>query len=396
MSTQGYTYKYSIKELPKNHVTTGMILFAVGLVLSVLGFIVDPLRATFNSLIVFVFLYGVGLGAIFFTALEYLVGAVWSVPFRRVTESLTRLLYFAPIFAIPTLINNHDVFHWTHTNLYATDEMLANKAPYLNTTFFFIRIIGIYLLMSLFTFLITRNSEKQDTTKDQKYTTKNKKLSAMMMPVFALCTTLLGVDFIMSLEPHWFSTIFGVYYFAGSFLSALAFITVISVTMNENGNFGAGVNKNHYYSLGALLFGFTNFWGYIAFSQYILIWYANIPEETFWFINRWEGSWAIVSIGLIIVHFIVPYFFLLTQTAKKDPVRLKLGAIWLIFAHFYDLYWLVMPTYSKDGAPFGWMEIAFPVMAIGFVMVVFSIVAKKKNMIPIGDPKLRQAMKFHM
>jgi hypothetical protein len=391
-----FVYDYQVKALPKNHVTSGMVLFAAGLILAVLGLIVDPLRATFNSLIVFVFLYGVGLGALFFTALEYLVGAVWSVPFRRVTESLTRLLYVAPIFAIPTLINNHDVFHWTHTEVVANDAILANKAPYLNTTFFFARLIGVYLLMSFFTFIITRNSEKQDKTKDPKYTNANKKISAAMMPIYAICTTLLGIDFIMSLEPHWFSTIFGIYYFSGSFLTALAFITVISVTLNENGNFGKGVNKNHYYSLGALLFGFTNFWGYIAFSQYILIWYANIPEETFWFIDRWEGSWAMVSIGLIFVHFIVPYFFLLTRPSKQDPVRLKLGAMWLIFAHFYDLYWLVMPTYSKDGAVFGWMEIAFPIMGIGFVMLVFSLVAKNKNMIPIGDPKLKRAINFHL
>ena len=148
--------------------------------------------------------------------------------------------------------------------------------------------------------------------------------------------------------------------------------------MNEKGLLIKGITKDHYYSLGAYLFAFINFWAYIAFSQYMLIWYANLPEETFWFLNRWEGNWMYVSLGLILVHFLIPYFGLLSQPSKMDPKRLKLMAIWILFAHFYDLYWLIMPTFSKEGIAFGWIEISFPILAVGLVITIFSIKAKKE------------------
>ena len=149
------------------------------------------------------------------------------------------------------------------------------------------------------------------------------------MPVFALTTTFFAIDWIMSLEPHWFSTIFGVYYFSGTFLCALAVATFIIVSLNERGYLVAGLGKDHYYSLGTLLFVFTNFWAYIAFSQFMLIWYANVPEETYWFIARWKNGWEYVSLALIFMKFLVPYFVLLSQPSKMDGRKLKFIGIWL-------------------------------------------------------------------
>jgi hypothetical protein len=144
-----------------------------------------------------------------------------------------------------------------------------------------------------------------------------------------------------------------------------------------------------------LLFAFINFWAYIAFSQFLLIWYANLPEETFWFIKRWKEGWEYVSILLIIVHFVVPYFALLTQDSKMDTKRLKLMSIWILFSHLLDLYWLVMPTYG-EGIPFGWMEIGFPILLVGLALVVLSYKVKRNNMIPVGDPKLERGLSFHL
>ncbi len=387
---------YEKKPFPKQVVTIGAILTAIGLILGIAAYMVEPLRANFNTIIAFMFLTSIGFGSLFIVALEYLAGASWSTPFRRVTEIFALLVFVAWIFAIPGFLNLHGLFHWSHAEVVAKDAILKGKSPYLNSTFFIVRTIAIFALGMLFYKLIVGNSNKQDLSKDQNLTRKNIKLSAIFMPVFAISITLLAIDWMMSLEPHWFSTIYGVYYFAGSFLAALSALAFTAITLNEKGLLAKGLTKDHYYSLGALIFGFTNFWAYIAFSQFLLIWYANLPEETFWFINRWEGSWKFVSIGIIFIRFVVPYITLLTQPSKMNPKRLKFAALWILASHFYDLYWLIMPTYSKLGCVFGWMEISFPILAIGVVILVFGLAAKNKNLVPIGDPKLKSGMDFRL
>jgi hypothetical protein len=216
------------------------------------------------------------------------------------------------------------------------------------------------------------------------------------MPFFAITITFSAIDWLMSLEPHWFSTIFGVYYFSGTVLAALAATTIAAVLLNENGYLVKGLKTDHYYSLGALLFAFTNFWAYIAFSQFLLIWYANLPEETFWLLQRWEGSWVYFSIGLIIVHFVIPYFGLLSQPSKMDPKRLVVMSGVILFAHLYDIYWMAMPTFSKEGVVFGWMEFGFPLFAAGLIIIVFVLVSRGKNLVPVGDPKLKRGIDFRL
>ncbi|MBU2493002.1 MAG: quinol:cytochrome C oxidoreductase [Bacteroidetes bacterium] len=342
------------------------------------------------------FLTSIGLGSLFLVAIEYLGGAVWSTPFRRVSEFLAAVLIVVPIIAIPVYLNLHSIFHWTHTDVVAADPILSGKSAYLNETFFAVRVVVFFALWLLFYFLITKNSKKQDETKDQNLTTRNIKLSAVFMPIFALTITFASIDWIMSLNPHWFSTIFGVYYFTGSLLAALAAGTFIIVMLNEKGYLIKGLKKDHYYSLGALLFAFTNFWAYIAFSQFMLIWYANLPEETVFFMDRLHGSWVYVSIGLIFIRFIIPYAGLLSQPSKMNAKNLKFFSLWILFAHFYDLYWLIMPSYSKEGFVLGWMELGFPLLAVGIIILVFSIKSKKENLIPIGDPKLQRGLDFRL
>ncbi|MBU2506423.1 MAG: quinol:cytochrome C oxidoreductase, partial [Bacteroidetes bacterium] len=188
----------------------------------------------------------------------------------------------------------------------------------------------------------------------------------------------------------------GVYYFSGTVLAGLAAVTFIVVVLNENGYLAKGIIKDHYYSLGALLFAFTNFWAYIAFSQFLLIWYANLPEETVWFLQRWEGSWIAVSLALLLIRFLIPYFGLLSQPSKMNPKRLKTISIVILFAHFLDLYWLIMPTYSRDGFVFGWIEIGFLILTVGLLITVFILRSKNTNMIAIGDPKLKRGLNFRM
>jgi len=232
-------------------------------------------------------------------------------------------------------------------------------------------------LWSLFYFIITRNSRKQDVTKDQKLTRRNIKLSAVFIPVFAITISLAAIDWLMSIEPHWFSTIFGVYYFSGTVIAAIAAVTIATVYLKEHGYLHSRMTNDHLFSLGALQFAFINFWGYIAFSQYLLIWYADLPEETFWILQRWEGGWAIISLLLIIIHFLVPYIALVSQPSKMNPKRLKFISVWLLFAHLFDLYWLVMPQIPglADGYVFSWVDLVFPVAVVGLRKKILCLLA---------------------
>ncbi len=396
MNDSQFKIEYQKKELPAVINKIAFALLAVGLVIVILAFFIDPVRSAFNNLILLMFLTSIGVGSLFLVCIEYLGGAVWSTPFRRVTEILASVLLILPIIAIPVYLNMHGLYHWTHEDAVASDKILAGKEPYLNMGFFTIRNLAFYAIWIFFYFIIIRNSRKQDTSHDQKLTTKNIRLSAIFMPIFAITITFSAIDWMMSLEPHWFSTIYGVYYFSGTVLAALAATTFIVVMLNEKGLFIKGITRDHYYSLGALLFAFTNFWAYIAFSQYLLIWYANLPEETFWFLQRWEGSWIFFSIGLIIVRFVVPYVGLLSQPSKMNPKRLLFMSLWILLAHIYDLYWLTMPTFSESGVTLGWMELGFPLIAFGLLMLIFGIKSKKENIVPIGDPKLKRGLNFRL
>ncbi len=396
MSNSTFIPVYEKKPIPNLLIKLGLIFLGVGLILIILSFTDDPIRSSFVSLVTFAFVLSIALGSMFVIALEYIAGAVWSVPFRRVAEALGALIFVAPIFLIPVIFNLHNLFIWTHKDLVANDSILNSKAPFLNETFLYVRTAVIFLIWWSFYLLMTRNSLSQDKTGDQKYTKRNSIISGIFIVFFAISITIISIDWLMSLEPRWFSTIFGVYYFSGTFLAGLAAITLFSINLNERGFLIQGIKPDHYYSLGAWMFAFINFWGYIAFSQFMLIWYANLPEETFWFITRGTGSWMYFSIGMIVVHFLVPYILILSQPSKMDPKRLKIAGAWILFAHFYDLYWLVMPTLDQQGFKFNFFDLAFPVFVVGLVMVVFYIFAKNRNMIPVKDPKLKRALDFRL
>jgi hypothetical protein len=317
---------------------------------------------------------------------------VWSTPLRRIFEMFSSLILFLPIFALPVVFSMQDLYEWTHK----TDEILARKAAYLNQPFFMVRLAIIIGLWIVFYKLFTGNSLKQDTTQDQSLTAKNVKLSALFIPVMGLSITALSIDFLMSLEPHWFSTIFGVNFFIGSLTAALAVITIAVVLLNENGYLHPGTVRDHYYSLGFGMIAATVFWMYTAFSQGMLIWYANIPEETPWYLHRWDGDWKVITLAQILVHFIIPFFLLVQRKNKRNPNRMLFASVWILFAHLFDLYWVVMPAYRPQGPIIGWNELGFVLLAAGVIITVFHQQTKRKNLVAVGDPKLQRGLEFRL
>jgi hypothetical protein len=383
---------YLKKNLPEKFGKAGMLLSGIGVVLIILSFIVNSERAFFGYLWMYMFLVSIGVGSLALVALEYLVGATWSTPFRRISEFLSSLIPLLVILVIPLFFGLHDLYHWTHQEVVDSDPVLKAKEAYLNVPFFTIRTVVILGIWITFFFLFIRNSVKQDTINDPELTRKNVVYSAIFAILFILTMSITAIDWMMSLEPHWFSTIYGIYYFAGTIVASFAATTLVAVFLNRNGYLNSRIKDQHYYSLGTLMFGFNIFWAYIAFSQYLLIWY----EETFWFLDRMQGSWAYFSIGLVIIHFVIPFLVLLPRSSKVSPKLLVVMSIWLLGAHLYDLYWLIMPTYAKDGVIFSWNELGFLFFATGLIMVVFKKRSEKINLEPVGDPKLESGLNFHL
>jgi ABC-type uncharacterized transport system permease subunit len=396
MSANEKINEYQHKPLPQKVTLIGLVILIIGILWSGAAFFTNPLRAEFNYLIAFTFLVSIALGSLFWVAIEYIAGADWSTPVRRVPEFLASLLWIVALGAVPLIIFSHDLYHWMHKEAVMGDHILEGKMAYLNETFFIVRTVIVIAIWLIFYYLITRNSQKQDEDGSQKRTAINIRLSAAFLVLFALSITVASVDWMMSLDPHWFSTIFGVYYFSGTVMAGISAVALATVLLKENGYLHPHMPRDSYYSMGTLMFAFNIFWAYIAFSQYMLIWYGNLPEETFWFIDRMKNGWGTVAWGLIIFHFLIPFLLMLPRSIKTNPLQLKIWSVWLLLAHYYDLYFVIMPAYSKESVTLGWMEFGFPLIPVGLAIVFFAWQAKKKNLVPVKDPKLERGLHFHL
>jgi len=269
--------------------------------------------------------------------------------------------------------------------------IMAGKKPWLNVPFFTVRLIVYVTVWIGMYFFIVGNSFRQDKTEDIKLTRRNWKFSAPVTIFYGVTITFAAFDLLMSLYPHWFSTIFGVYYFSASLVGTLSVITILAVLLKKAHLLDEWLTPERFHDLGKLLFAFNVFWAYIAFSQYILIWYANLPEEIAFYTYRFHHGWQYVSLFLLVGHFIVPFVLLLSQDAKTNLNTLLAGAVLLLVAHFVDMYWLVMPNYNHDAVTFGWMELA-PTLAMGgLLLIVLAWQMKTRSAVPVNDPLLAEA-----
>ena len=377
------------------------VIFAILMFLGVIGFGIslasgDTERAWHAYLIGYFYFVSLALGGLFFAAIQHITKAGWSVNIRRFAEGLTSFLPMAFVFGIILLFGAGHLYEWLHPEAVAHDRLLQHKAPYLNQGFFWVRVVLFFVLWLIFQKSIVGRSLKQDETGDVGLTAKNLKASIGFIVVFALSYSFFSVDHLMSLEPHWFSTIFGVYCFAGLFQSTLAFIIIFVVKSMKSGQLKGWVDENHLHDLGKFLFAFTVFWAYIAFSQYMLIWYANISEETLFYIPRSKGSWAFISVALILLKFVVPFFALLPRWAKRSPGYLSAVAGWILIMQYVDLYWLVYPNLSKTETIFGLTEILTFCGFLGVFLFVVTRFLSKHQIVPVKDPYIHESMHHHV
>jgi len=360
----------------------------VGMALSAAGWALDADRFFHAYLAAITCWVAIALGALFFVMLHHLVSARWSVVVRRLSENVMMTLPYLAILFIPVLFGFGHLYHWSHSDAVAADELLQKKAGYLNIPFFVIRTAVYFAVWSLLARYLYRASIRQDAGYNQADVDKIKRVSAGGMIVYALTVTAAAFDWLMSLDPHWYSTIFGVNYFAAGLVTFISFLTLLALVFRRGGILRETITVEHYHDLGKLIFAFTIFWTYTNFSQYFLIWYGNIPEETIWYADRWVGSWKAISMIILFGHFVVPFIVLMTRSAKRSFTVLGVVAAWMVLMHYVEMYWLVYPTFSEHGASFNWLE---PVTFLGIGGIVVWAIwtnCSKQALVPVNDPKL--------
>ncbi len=364
-----------------------------GLALSAIGIAVDPARFFHSYLVAYMFWTTVGLGALFLVMLHYLVNARWSIVIRRLLEAVMATLPAMAILFIPIAAGIHQLYPWSDASAVARDALLTQKASYLNSVFFLVRASVYFAIWYLLSRSLYRASVAEDNAYDEARRARTRRVAAGGMLLFALTSTFAAFDWLMSLDPHWYSTIYGAYVFAGAVLSILSFAMLVALHLRRKGILADVIGVEHYNDLGKLAFAFTIFWAYMAFSQYFVIWYGNIPEETLWYAHRWVGSWKIASLLLVVGRFALPFLFLMPKTIKRNLPFLAVISVWMLLMQWLDMYWLVMPGQSPEGAGLSWME---PVTMAGvggiFVWLFWRRLASAP-LIPVGDPRLEGSLR---
>lgn len=387
---QGEQYKQSGKLK-----TISLVLIAIGVLSIVWAFFNDSHRAWGNLLINNFYLVGLALAGILFVVLQAVTNASWSVGFRRIPEAFGMVLPIAGILLLITVIfGHHDLYHWTHEGIMDPksenfDEIIAEKAAYLNFPFMIGRIVISILLWFAIYYAIRKNSLREDTEGGFKILKKNKTLSAVFLPVYAVTFAMFSWDVLMSIDTHWYSTIYWVYQFAGLWVSGVAAIMVTVILLQKAGYLGF-VNKSHIHDLGKLMFAFSIFWAYIWLSQFLLTYYANIPEESIYYQERWEISKPMfwINFGM---NFIAPFFIFMTRNAKRSYNTILLVAGIIFIGHWLDLYLNVMPgVIGHDTAHIHPSDIGMFVGFMGLFVYCFTLVLSKAPLIPVKHPFLKE------
>lgn len=377
-------------------------LGVVGLVLTAVGFFMNPQATSFSYLLGFTYWVGISVAALIMLAIFHTAKAKWLIVLRRAMETMAVAV---PVFAVLILAFiplMKYLYPWFPGSPLAADihgievEHLAHKQHgYLFPSFFVVRQL---IYFGVWTFVSQRLygwSTKQDEAGGLELTVKQRRFSPGALPFLALTITFAAFDWLMSLTPLWQSTIFGVYYFAGSFLAAFCMLTLVTVNAQGKDLYGSLVKTPHYHNLGKLMFAFTAFWAYIAFSQFLLVWIANIPEEAPWYGLRMFGAWRPMSIAIFFLNFVLPFFTLLSRKLKEKPRLLAVAAVYLLLMHAVDLYWLIWPAFSGEAGPtFHWTLItAF--VGVGGIAVGYALMrARGQYTLPVKDPYIAESLRY--
>ncbi len=361
-----------------------------GLLLSLTGFVLD--RDQFLRSYLFAYLYGtgMGLGCMGILLLHHVVGGKWGMVIRRMCEAGARTLPYMAVLLIPVLAGMGTLYVWTRPEA-AQDANIQAKAAYLNVPFFILRAVFYFLVWTFYAHMLSKWSAEQDRTGDDRLIGRMHALSAPGLVVFVLTTTFAFVDWIMSLEPHWFSTIYGAMFLVGQVLESFALIIALLIVLSRQAPLKDYVTPQHFHDLGNLMFAFTVLWAYLSFSQFLIIWAGNLPEEIPWYVRRLNGGWGWVAFTLVVFHFALPFLLLLQRGIKRRADLLFKVCLLMIVIRLVDVYWVVEPSLYDRQLKVHWMDFATPLLVGGAWLALFFGQLKSRPLVPLRDPRLQGA-----
>jgi hypothetical protein len=334
------------------------------------------------------FWLGLSVGSLAIVMLHHMTGGSWGFAIRRVLEAGMRTLPLMAILFLPLVFVIKDLYPWADADLVAHDELLQHKAPYLNVSFFLVRAAIYFVLWIAFAWMNLRLSAKQDRTGDAGPERRARALAGPGLAAYAVTMTFAAIDWTMSLEPHWFSTMYGLIFVVGQVLATLCFSVIAAAWLQRHQPFKRFLGPTHFHDLGNLMFAFLMLWGYVNFSQFLIIWSGNVSEETPWYLHRIGNGWEALALALIGLHFFTPFFLLLLRRMKRNVENLALIAMLLFVTRYFDIYWLVAPAFHRQGFEIGWLDLAVPI-AMGGAWVAFFIQGLKgRPLISLQDAHL--------
>ena len=380
-----------------------LIAGLVGLVICAIGFLVDRDHFFRSWLIAFLLFLGIALGSMALMMIQHLSGGTWGV-FRRIFEASSRTIPLLFVLFLPALFGIGTLFTWSHPEHVQTDEILQHKALYLNVPFFIGRAIFYFAVWAGLAWILNRLSARQDTG-DLSVNMSIQRWSGAGLVLYALTVTFAGIDWIMSINPHWYSTLFGFLMMGGQGLAALAFTIVISTFLVKRQPMATLLRPHHFHDLGKLTLAFVMLWAYFNFSQFLLTYAANLIEEIPYMTTRTSHGWQYLAVFLLVFHFAVPFLLLLSRQTKRTPERIVIIAAWMLFVRYADLFMMVSPEFASSGENLHmltgeheshffihWLDLAAPLAIGGLWLWMFFTQLRQRPMLAIGDPYLRESL----
>ena len=335
---------------------------------------------------------GASLGCLALGMIHQLSGGEWGVLIRRPIGAASRVLPVLTVLFLPIALGMFRLYPWTDADLVARDEVLHHKHLYLNVPFFLARAVFYFAVWNGFVYFLNRWSLQQDTNPDPRIARRMQQLSAGGLVAYGLTITFASFDWLMSLDPHWFSTMYGVLTMGGQGLTGISFLILVVVWLSRRPPLRAIVLPSHLHDLGNLTLAFTMLWAYFAFSQYLIIWSGNLPAEIDWYLHRSFTSWRIIAMALVVMHFAVPFVLLLSRRVKRQAELIVKVAAWILVVRLLDMLWLVAPAFHHDGLSVSWMDVTLPIALGGIWLAAFIWQLRGRAILPVHDPQFEETI----
>lgn len=371
---------------------TAAFLGLLGLLASVAGWVMEPTQFYRSYLVGYFFWFGVSLGSLALLMVQHATAGAWGMVIRRILEAGSRTLPFMMVLFIPILFGIPALYEWDDATKVAHDHVLQAKQLYLNAPFWIARVVIYFSIWMLLMYLLNKWSRQEDIEGGTKYAIMMEKLSCPGIVIYVFTITFAVTDWVMSLTPHWFSTIFGFLTVVSQGLSVFAFSIAVLVLLAGQPPMSLAITKKHLHDLGKLMLAFVMLWAYMSFSQLLIIWAGNLPEEISWYTTRLQNGWQYVGLTLLVFHFVVPFLILLSQTIKRNPRTLTMMALFLIVMRLIDVFWLIEPNFNTGGFHLSWLDFAAPLGVGGVFIALFLMELVKRPLMPLGAPDLQKAL----